>query len=149
MLSQLKEIIPGATHWPTFLRNRSEQFEARLLMAEITESPSVLFAGMTGLLAPIAVAHGEGRAVFETAPTNVCMRYVDNRGAVATHYPHNPNGSPGGITGVTSVDGRATILMPHPERVFLRRQFSWLDPAWREAESPWFGLFANARRFVG
>ncbi|MGD9601307.1 MAG: phosphoribosylformylglycinamidine synthase [Gammaproteobacteria bacterium] len=148
MLSQLKSIIPGAGHWPAFLRNRSEQFEARLAMVEIATSPSVLFTGMAGLQAPITVAHGEGRAEFDGAPTGVCMRFVDNRGATALHYPHNPNGSPAGVTGVTSTDGRATILMPHPERVYLRRQFSWISADWCAAESPWFGIFANARRFV-
>ncbi len=148
MLSQLKEIVPGAAHWPRFLRNRSEQFEARLVMVEVAASRSVLLAGMAGLRAPVAIAHGEGRAVFEQASEGVCLQYVDNRGDVARHYPHNPNGSAAGITGVTSSDGRVTILMPHPERVFLRRQFSWLDPAWRDATSPWFSLFTNARRFV-
>jgi phosphoribosylformylglycinamidine synthase len=148
MLSLLKPLIPGAGRWPRFLRNRSEQFEARLVMAEIVPSASVLFAGMTGLRAPLAVAHGEGRAEFDGAADGACLRYVDNTGVPTACHPHNPNGSAGGITGVTSVDGRATILMPHPERVFLARQFSWLDPAWRAAESPWFQLFANARRFV-
>ena len=148
MLSQLKHIIPGAAHWPRFLRNRSEQFEARLVMAEVTASSSVLFAGMTGLRAPLVVAHGEGRAEFDAAPAGSCLRYVDNRGETTEYYPHNPNGSLGGVTGVTSQDGRATILMPHPERAFLSRQFSWLDPAWQEAESPWFRIFSNARRFV-
>ncbi len=148
MLSQLKTLIPGAAHWPRFLRNRSEQFEARLIMAEVTASNSVLFAGMSGLRAPLVVAHGEGRAEFDVAAAGMCLRFVDNRGHPTQYYPHNPNGSPAGITGVTSDDGRATILMPHPERVFLARQFSWLDPAWRGAESPWFEIFANARRFV-
>ncbi len=148
MLSQLKSLIPGAAHWPRFLRNRSEQFEARLIMAEVTASNSVLFAGMTGLRAPLVVAHGEGRAEFAAEPAGLCLRFVDNRGRPAEYYPHNPNGSPAGITGVTSEDGRATILMPHPERVFLRRQFSWWDPTWRASDSPWFQIFANARRFV-
>ncbi|MSR13025.1 MAG: phosphoribosylformylglycinamidine synthase [Gammaproteobacteria bacterium] len=147
MLSQLKSIIPGATHWPRFMRNRSEQFEARLVMAEVLKTPSILFADMHGLQAPVVVAHGEGR--LESAATQgVCLRYVDNRGRVAAYYPHNPNGSEAGATGVTTQDGRVTILMPHPERVFLRQQFSWLDPTWRQAESPWFGIFRNARRFV-
>ena len=148
MLTQLNSIIPGATAWPRFLRNRSEQFEARLVMTEVLESPSVLLAGMAGVRAPLVVAHGEGRAEFADVPPQACLRYLDNHGRPAQYYPHNPNGSPHGITGVTSADGRATILMPHPERVFLKHQFSWLDPTWRGAESPWFGLFANARRFV-
>jgi phosphoribosylformylglycinamidine synthase len=148
MLSQLKEIIPGAAHWPRFLRNRSEQFEARLVMAEVLESPSVLLAGLHGLRAPLVVAHGEGRVDFAHAPSGVCLRYVDHRGIPAQYYPYNPNGSPDGATGITTTDGRVTILMPHPERVFLTQQFSWLSPTWRDTESPWFGLFANARRFV-
>ena len=117
-------------------------------MAEVLDSPSILLRGMAGLHAPLVVAHGEGRAEFEREPNKVCLRYVDNHGRAAQYYPHNPNGSPAGITGVTSDDGRATLLMPHPERVFLKQQFSWLDPRWRGAESPWFGLFANARRFI-
>ncbi len=148
MLSQLKSLIPGAAHWPRFLRNRSEQYEARLVMAEVLPSPSVLLADMAGLQAPLVVSHGEGRAVFADAPASTCVRFVDNQGREARHYPHNPNGSAAGITGVTSTDGRATILMPHPERVFLTKQFSWLSPSWRAMESPWFALFANARRFV-
>ena len=148
MLSQLKAIIPGAAHWPRFLRNRSEQFEARLVLAEVIGSKSVLFAEMAGLQAPLVIAHGEGRAEFNQASHDVCLRFVDNHGRPARHYPHNPNGSPEGVAGVTSDDGRVTILMPHPERVYLRAQFSWLSPEWRAQESPWFGLFANARRFV-
>ena len=148
MLSQLKSLIPGAEHWPRFLRNRSEQYEARLVMAEVLPSPSVLLADMAGLQAPLVVSHGEGRAVFGQEPSGVCVRFVNNKGQEARYYPHNPNGSAGGITGVTSSDGRATILMPHPERVFLTKQFSWLSPRWQSMESPWFALFANARRFV-
>ena len=145
---RLKAIIPGAVHWPRFLRNRSEQFEARLVLAEVIGSKSVLFAEMAGLQAPLVIAHGEGRAEFNQASHDVCLRFVDNHGRPARHYPHNPNGSPEGVAGVTSDDGRVTILMPHPERVYLRAQFSWLSPEWRAQESPWFGLFANARRFV-
>jgi phosphoribosylformylglycinamidine synthase len=145
MLSQLKDLIPGAAHWPRFLRNRSEQFEARLVMAEVIDSPSAFFKGLTGLKAPIVVSHGEGRASFAGEPSNVCLRYVDNRGDVATRYPHNPNGSPDGITGLTSDDGRATILMPHPERVYLSKQFSWRDPNWRGEAGPWARMFDAAR----
>ncbi|MGH8597850.1 MAG: phosphoribosylformylglycinamidine synthase subunit PurQ, partial [Gammaproteobacteria bacterium] len=148
MLSQIKEIIPGGAHWPRFLPNRSEQFEARLVMAEILDSPSVLLAGMQSMRAPLVVAHGEGRIDFADSSNGVCLRYIDNRGQPARYYPHNPNGSPDGATGVTTTDGRITILMPHPERVYLTQQFSWLPPDWRHAESPWFGIFWNARRFV-
>ena len=121
MFSQLSELIPGAEGWPRFLRNRSEQFEARVATVEILDSPSVLLAGMAGSRIPVAVAHGEGRAAFasgQRAHALVAARFVDNRGDVATTYPANPNGSPEGITALTTPDGRATILMPHPERVF-------------------------------
>ena len=155
MLSQLKDIIPGATDWPRFVRNHSEQFEARLVMVEIPSSPSVLLQGMADARLPIAVAHGEGRARFEdhsSAPhvtdnNLVALRYVDNHGKIAETYPANPNGSPLGITGLTTPDGRVTIMMPHPERVFLQRQYSWIDPAWKHEEGPWMELFYNARRF--
>ena len=109
----------------------------------------VLLAGMTGLMAPLVVAHGEGRVDETEAAARACVRYVDSHGEPAARYPENPNGSPGGATGFTSDDGRATILMPHPERVFLRSQYSWLPTPPATGEGPWFGLFANARRFVG
>src|SRR5690606_5048720 len=120
MLSQLRDIIPGTRHWPAFVRNRSEQYEARLAQVEVTASPSWLFDGMAGSRLPVVVAHGEGRADFVAtratpAQARVCLRYVDGHGAVATAYPANPNGSPGGITGLCNDDGRVTILMPHPE----------------------------------
>jgi len=149
MLSQLKELIPGAAHWPRFLRNRSEQFEARLVMAEVLPSPSIFFDGLAGLQAPLVASHGEGRAEFAHEDQRVCVRYIDDRGAPAARYPQNPNGSPGGLAGLTSDDGRATILMPHPERVYLSRQFSWLPPEWRDPMSPWFRMFTSARRYVG
>ncbi len=153
MLAELKDLIPGAAGWPTFLRNRSEQFEARLSLVEVEHSPSVLMAGMAGLRAPVVVSHGEGRAHWDDAAIagnagGVCLRFIDADGQRAARYPANPNGSPQGITGLTSTDGRATILMPHPERVFLRRQMSWFAPDWHDAESPWMALFNNARRFV-
>ena len=148
MLSQLKALIPGAGHWPRFRRNRSEQFESRLVMAEVLDSPSVLLTGMAGMMAPLVVAHGEGRVEQAEAAIRACVRYVDSHGLPATRYPENPNGSPEGATGFTSDDGRATILMPHPERVFLRSQYSWLPTPPAVGEGPWFGLFANARRFV-
>ena len=120
MMSQLKDIIPGATHWPRFLRNRSEQFEARLALLEVQESPSILLQGMAGSRIPVVVSHGEGRADFERTndlvAARVALRYIEGNGEVATRYPLNPNGSPEGITGLTSDDGRSTILMPHPER---------------------------------
>jgi len=149
MLSQLNEIIPGALHWPRFLRNRSEQFEARLVMAEVLPSPSIFFAGLAGLRAPLVASHGEGRASFAHTAQRACLRYVDDAGAPAQRYPQNPNGSPDALAGLTTDDGRATIVMPHAERVYLTKQFSWLPSEWRDVESPWFRMFANARRAVG
>ncbi|CAG4883872.1 phosphoribosylformyl-glycineamide synthetase [Georgfuchsia toluolica] len=150
MMSHLAPIIPGAEHWPSFQRNRSEQFEARFVMVEITESPSLFFSGMAGSKLPVVVSHGEGRAVFAGNQDNaqVALRYVDNHGAVATSYPFNPNGSPDGITGVTTPDGRFTIMMPHPERIFRSVQMSW-HPAGLGSDSPWLQIFRNAREFVG
>ena len=152
MMSALKELVPGAQHWPAFVRNRSEQFEARLVMVEITRSPSILFAGMEGSRIPIATAHGEGRALFaqesDLKSALVCMRYVNNRGEPTDAYPYNPSGSPAGITGLTTADGRFTIVMPHPERVFRTVQMSWTPPGLGE-DSPWMTLFRNARRWVG
>ncbi|KAF1704352.1 phosphoribosylformylglycinamidine synthase [Pseudoxanthomonas suwonensis] len=152
MMSQLKDIIPGARHWPKFLRNRSEQFEARTSLLEVVESPSVLLRGMAGSRIPVAVAHGEGRAEFDSAvdqaAARVALRYVDGDGNVATTYPLNPNGSPDGITGLTSEDGRATILMPHPERVARTVNLSWHPADWG-ADSPWMRMFRNARVWVG
>ncbi len=156
MVSNLKEIIPGADHWPRFVRNRSEQFEARLAQVRIEQSPSVLLAGMAGSLVPIAVAHGEGRAEFASADAQaaldrsglVAARFVDHHGNPTEHYPENPNGSPRGITAITTPDGRATIIMPHPERVFRSVQLSW-HPDGAGDDSPWMRLFRNARVFVG
>ncbi|HEX4869142.1 MAG TPA: phosphoribosylformylglycinamidine synthase [Moraxellaceae bacterium] len=155
MMSQLKDLIPGADHWPRFLRNVSEQFEARTVMVEVRESPSVLLAGMAGSRMPIAVAHGEGR-VSDTperlaalaASGLVAVGYVNHAGQATETYPLNPNGSPGGITGVTSRDGRATILMPHPERVVRAVQHSWRPDEWTE-DGSWMRLFRNARVFAG
>ncbi|MGD8853453.1 MAG: phosphoribosylformylglycinamidine synthase [Gammaproteobacteria bacterium] len=156
MMSGLKDIIPGAEFWPRFIRNTSEQFEARFSMVEVLSSPSLLLDGMAGSLLPIAVAHGEGRAEFESAELagraldekSVALRYVDNYGAVTERYPFNPNGSPLGITGLTTRDGRFTIMMPHPERVFRTVQNSWHPESWGE-DGPWLRLFRNARRWVG
>jgi len=152
MLSQLKALIPGAEAWPRFLRNRSEQFEARLGMLEVQESPSILLRGMAGSRIPVAIAHGEGRASFDSpaqqAAAHVALRYVDPAGRPAQRYPDNPNGSPEAISGLTTRDGRATLLMPHPERVFRSVQMSWRPAEWGEA-SPWLRLFRNARQWVG
>lgn len=152
MLSHLKGLVPGADHFPLFSQNRSERFEARLSMVEITSSPSILLDGMQGSRLPVAIAHGEGRADYaglsESAMgTGVALRYIDSAGAAASLYPENPNGSPHGITGVTSTDGRVTLLMPHPERVFRSLQFSHRPPG-IGTESPWMRLFDNGRRFV-
>ena len=152
MLSALRELVPGAADWPDFVRNRSEQFEARLVMVEIVKSPSILFAGMEGSRVPIVTAHGEGRAFFSEkknlSAVQVCMRYINNRGEVAETYPYNPSGSPQGITGLTTADGRFTIVMPHPERVFRTVQMSW-SPDRTIEDSPWMQMFRNARKWVG
>ena len=154
MLSQIKELIPGADHWPRFLRNRSEQFEARLSLVEIVESPSLFLDGMAGSRLPIATSHGEGRAEFAddtarySASYTVAMRYVDHYGEVADTYPANPNGSTDGICGLSNEDGRFTIMMPHPERVALTWQNSWHPEDWGE-DGPWMRIFRNARVAVG
>jgi phosphoribosylformylglycinamidine synthase len=154
MLAALAELIPGTASWPRFRRNRSEQFEGRLSMIEIADTNSLFFAGMAGSQLPIAVAHGEGRAEFASAAGEsaasglVTLRYVDNAGRVATRYPANPNGSPGGIAGLASSDGRVAILMPHPERVFRTVQNSW-HPADAGEDSGWMRIFRNARVWVG
>jgi phosphoribosylformylglycinamidine synthase len=152
MMSNLRELIPGAEDWPRFVRNRSEQFEARFVMVEVTESPSLFFAGMAGSRMAIPTAHGEGRAQFDSEESRkraiVAMRYVDNRGAPTEIYPLNPNGSPLGITGLTTRDGRFTVVMPHPERSFRSVQQSWHPEGWGE-DSPWMRMFRNARKRVG
>jgi phosphoribosylformylglycinamidine synthase len=156
MVSHLAELIPGAAGFPRFVRNRSEQFEARLSLVRIEPSRSVLLDGMHGSLLPIAVAHGEGRAEFADdgaraafeASGRVAVRFVDSHGELASRYPENPNGSPGGIAAITSDDGRATLIMPHPERVFRAVQYSWRPRTWTE-DGPWMRLFRNARVFVG
>ena len=152
MLAQLKDLVPGAEHWPRFVRNESEQYEARVAQVRIEDSPSVLLAGMGGSRLPIVVSHGEGRARFSDdahrATAAVALRYVDGEGRVTQAFPANPNGSPDGIAGLTSTDGRATLMMPHPERVFRTVQLSWAPAGWGE-DSPWLRLFRNARVFVG
>jgi len=152
MLSSLKELIPGAADWPRFVRNTSEQFEARFVQVEVLGSPSLFLKGMQGAQLPIAVAHGEGRAEFTDPDVPkqvlgkglVALRYVDGHGRVAENYPANPNGSPLGITGLTTMDGRVTIMMPHPERVFRSVQNSWHPDDWGE-DAPWMRMFRNAR----
>ncbi|MDX1341733.1 MAG: phosphoribosylformylglycinamidine synthase [Reinekea sp.] len=156
MISNLREIIPGTEAWPHFVRNQSEQFEARTVMVEIPESPSILLAGMAGSKMPIAVAHGEGRAEFRdeahlsTALNSglVALRYVDNYGNVTEQYPLNPNGSPAGMNGFTTADGRVTIMMPHPERVFRAVTNSWKPQEWQE-DGAWLRMFRNARVWLG
>ena len=156
MLSNLRELIPGASHWPHFVQNRSERYEGRLVSVKIENTPSVLFKDMEGSVLPIAVAHGEGRAEFKSEEAAsacdksglVSARFVDNLHNVTDAYPLNPNGSPFGITSLTSEDGRATILMPHPERVFRSSQMSWSPRDWPE-DSPWMRFFRNARVWVG
>jgi phosphoribosylformylglycinamidine synthase len=155
MLAGLTEIIPGADHWPTFAQNRSEQFEARLSLVEVLDSASVLLQGMAGSRMLIATSHGEGRADFPDAgdlvslqrDARVSIRYVDNHGRPAVSYPANPNGSPEGVAGFCSVDGRVTIMMPHPERVFRAVQHSWCPPDSGE-DGPWMRMFQNARAWV-
>jgi phosphoribosylformylglycinamidine synthase len=147
MLSQLAEIIPGSDGWPRFVRNRSQQFEARLALVEVLEGPSVWLRGMAGARLPIVVAHGEGRAHFQGALAPAALRYVDGRGAAAERYPANPNGSAGGVTGFSSADGRVLIAMPHPERLFRTVQHSWYPDGWGE-DGPWLRLFDNAYDWV-
>ena len=154
MMSNLSTLIPGAAAWPHFVKNKSEQFEARVATLEIQLSPSLFFAGMAGSRLPVAVAHGEGYAEFvdasvlKAAQPLVALRFVDNAGQVTERYPLNPNGSPQGITGLTTPDGRFTILMPHPERVFRAVQNSWHPGDWGE-DGPWLRMFRNARVWVG
>ncbi|HQT26471.1 MAG TPA: phosphoribosylformylglycinamidine synthase subunit PurQ, partial [Burkholderiales bacterium] len=150
MMSNLHEIIPGAQNWPHFVRNRSEQFEARFVMAEVQKSPSIFFEGMEGSRMPIVVSHGEGLAEFrKNLPRDiVALRYVDNHGRPTERYPFNPNGSVEGITGLTTPDGRFTIMMPHPERVFRTLQHSWHPEKWGKY-GPWMRMFRNARKWVG
>ena len=152
MMAALSPLIPGTAAWPRFTRNRSEQFEARLSLVEVLDSPSLFFTGMAGSRMPIAVAHGEGHADFsqrgDAAAVHRAMRFVDHHGRATEAYPANPNGSPGGLTAVTTADGRFTALMPHPERVFRNVQMSWRDDADIAAPSPWMRMFHNARAWL-
>ena len=151
-MSALKSLVPGAEHWPRFVRNRVEQFEARFTMVEVIESPSLFLSGMAGSRMPVVVSHGEGRADFsetgDLGKVALAMRYLDNAGNPTEVYPYNPNGSPQGLTGVTTADGRFTIMMPHPERVFRTVQMSW-HPENLGEDSPWMRMFRNARKWVG
>lgn len=160
MFAELADIIPGAAAWPRFTHNQSGRFEARLSQVEILESPSLFLTGMAGSRLPIAVAHGEGYANFETQRGGrgnaglviPAMRFVDGAGLPTEIYPANPNGSAGGLTAVTTADGRFTAMMPHPERVFRNVQMSWTDLSTTgglDAYSPWMELWRNARRWVG
>ena len=156
MFAELANIIPGTQAWPRFTTNRSERFEARLSQVEVLDSPSLFFDGMTGSRLPIAVAHGEGFANFDpllggrgnASQVTAAMRFIDNQGQPTDSYPANPNGSPGGLTAVTTADGRFTAMMPHPERVFRNIQMSW-TPLNSAAYSPWMQIWHNARRWVG
>jgi len=156
MMANLHELIPGSSHWPRFVRNASEQFEGRTVLVSVAPSPSVLLQGMQGSRFPIAVAHGEGRVEFaDTAALQrvlqsgtVALQFVDNYGKVTEQYPSNPNGSPVGIAGLCNTDGRFTLMMPHPERVFRAVTNSWRDPAWRE-DGPTMRMFRNARVWLG
>jgi phosphoribosylformylglycinamidine synthase len=158
MVADLAPDLVGSTRdvWPRFVKNRSERFEARVVLLRIEQSPSLFFRDMQGSRIPIANAHGEGRAEFG-APSQlealeaqglIAARFVDGRGEVTDEYPANPNGSPNGIASVTTPDGRVTVIMPHPERVFRTVQLSWHPPEWGE-DSPWMRMFRNARAWVG
>jgi phosphoribosylformylglycinamidine synthase len=156
MMSNLHELIPGADFWPHFVRNQSERFEARVSMVEVQQSNSVLMQGMEGSQLPIAVAHGEGRAEFKGVDqivqaqnaNSIALRYVDNWGQPTETYPANPNGSPNGITGLSNADGRITIMMPHPERVYRSVQNSWYPKEWGQ-DGVWLRLFRNGRKWLG
>ena len=153
MMSNLSELIPGTAHWPHLVRNKSEQFEARFVLLEVQRTPSLFFGGMEGSRIPVSTAHGEGYAEFrdpaqlEAAQALVAVRFADNRGKPTEAYPLNSNGSPGGVAGLTTSDGRVTILMPHPERVFRTVQMSWHPREWGE-DSPWMRMFRNARAWL-
>ena len=156
MVSNLAEIIPNSNGWAKFKRNESEQFEARLSMVKVAQSPSLILSEMVGSALPVVVSHGEGRADFAhlggqmPSELNIALQYVDGLGAVTQQYPLNPNGSPQGIAGITTTDGRVTIMMPHPERVYRTAQMSWLPESWRDSElSGWYRLFASARKVIG
>jgi phosphoribosylformylglycinamidine synthase len=152
MMGNLTQLIPGAQHWPQFTKNKSEQFEARLVTVEVLQSPSIFLGGMAGSRLPVPTAHGEGYADFsqqgDAAKAIPVIRYVDNHGKPTEAYPFNPNGSAGGLNGYTTADGRFTVVMPHPERVFRSVQYSYAPQAWGE-DGPWMRMFRNARKHLG
>jgi len=153
MFAQLKSLVPGAENWPRFVANKSQQFEGRTTLVAIEDAPSPWLSGMAGSVLPVAVAHGEGYAELDLSsgkemfPTTA-LRYVDNHHRPTVEYPANPNGSPGGIAGVTAAEGKVLIMMPHPERVFRASQNAWADSRWIE-DGPWLRLFRNARVALG
>ncbi len=164
MMAALAPMIPGAENWPRFTRNQSEKYEARLITVKIANSPSIFFNGLEGARLPIVAAHGEGYANFEQQGDQSAIlsvaNYIDNRGQVTEQYPFNPNGSPQGLAGATTADGRFTILMPHPERVTRNVMLSWAPDSWGPADTggaettnggftPWMRLFQNARVWIG
>ncbi|MEI6839027.1 MAG: phosphoribosylformylglycinamidine synthase subunit PurQ, partial [Alcaligenaceae bacterium] len=158
MMAALASMIPGAENWPRFTRNQSEKYEARFSMVEVLDSPSLFFKGMAGTRIPVAVAHGEGFANFSRQGNAQAvlraMRFIDHRGQATEMYPFNPNGSPAGLTSVTTSDGRFTVLMPHPERVTRNVMMSWSPQKWGPKDSlgpytPWMRIFQNARVSVG
>ena len=150
MLAQLSDLIPGANHWPRFVRNRSEQFEARTVMVKVAASPSLWLQDLQHCVLPVAVAHGEGRAIYDSAhgaipwPQGTAMQYVDSEKQPTEAYPMNPNGAPLGLAGVSSEDGRVLIMMPHPERVVRAVSLSWCPESWQH-NSPWTKMFQRAR----
>ena len=146
-VSGINEIIPGADNWPKFIKNDSDQYECRLVQLKIENSSSVFFRGMEGSVIPVMVSHGEGKAVFSSDEENVVARYVDPDHLTTTHYPFNPNGSAQGVAGVCNNDGRVMIMMPHPERTFLTKQYSWAPNDW-DTHSPWFKMFDNAYQYA-
>jgi len=158
MMAALSSMIPGAQYWPRFTRNQSEKYEARFSLLEVLESPSIFFNGMQGARIPVAVAHGEGYANFarqgDAGKVLAAARFIDNLGMATETYPYNPNGSPGGLTSVTTADGRFTVLMPHPERVTRNAMMSWAPKTWGPADTggdytPWMRFFQNARKYLG
>ena len=146
-VSGIKEIIPGAANWPRFMKNDSDQYECRLVQLKIENSSSIFLKGMEGSVIPVMVSHGEGKAVFSEDEENIVARYVDPNHAVTMHYPFNPNGSAQGAAGVCNNDGRIMIMMPHPERTYLTKQYSWAPKEWG-VHSPWFKMFDNAYQYA-
>ena len=146
-VSGIKEIIPGAANWPRFIKNDSDQYECRLVQLKIENSSSIFLKGMEGSVIPVMVSHGEGKAVFSEDEENIVASYVDPNHSVTKHYPFNPNGSAQGAAGVCNNDGRIMIMMPHPERTYLTKQYSWAPKEWG-VHSPWFKMFDNAYQYA-